>query len=146
MKCYCASTRQVARLLTRHYTEHLRPAGLTPPQFELLGNLAARPGLSQSQFAGILNLDQTTLSRNLKSMIGQGWVKSTPSDKDSRAVIYAITSKGLATLRAAMPLWQNAQRGIETLLGPDQAAVWTVLDRLNKSLQDQEHSAPAGSE
>ncbi len=135
MKCFCAGTRQAARLLTRHYEEELRPADITPAQFELLGIISGRSSLSQSELAQALSLDQTTLSRNLKILIGREWVTRSVSPKDSRCVIYVISGKGKAVFRQALPLWQRAQASVEQALGSEREAVWSTLDRLISVLQ-----------
>ena len=72
MRCYCAATRQVARRLTRFYEAELRSVGMSATQFELMANLRGRPRVSQSELAVALDVDQTTLSRNLKLLVGLG--------------------------------------------------------------------------
>jgi len=130
MKCFCAGTRQVARLLTRYYEEELAAAGITPAQFELLATISGRPGLSQGELAEALSLDQTTLSRNLKPLLQQKWVNAGGSSEDRRRVVYTASRKGSAALRRAMPHWQRAQSRIETALGKETRAIWESLDRL----------------
>ena len=142
MKCFCASTRHAARLLTRHYEEQLRPADVTPAQFELLGMLSSRSNLSQSEIAQTLSLDQTTLSRNLKILIEREWVTRSASLQDSRRVVYMISEKGKAVFRQALPLWRRAQAGIEHTLGSEREAVWSTLNRLIGVLRQQEKTAP----
>jgi DNA-binding MarR family transcriptional regulator len=131
MKCLCASTRHAARLLTRRYEEALRPADLTPAQFELLGTMIARPKLPQSDLAEALSLDQTTLSRNLKILIGRGWVKRSAAENDQRQALYALTEKGRGMWRTALPCWENAQAEMRHSLGSDWEAVWSALEKLS---------------
>ena len=133
MNCFCASARQVARLLTRFYTEELGPAGITPAQFELLGLISHRPGLSQVEIAEKLSLDQTTLSRNLKPMIARRWIKRGTSHEDSRSAVYALSDKGAGIFRDAYPLWRRAQARIERFLGSEGEIVHLTLERLKKA-------------
>ena len=130
MKCFCARTRHAARLLTRHYEEELRHVHVTPTQFELLGTVLGRPNLSQAEIAQALSLDQTTLSRNLKILIGRNWVTQGGSPEDSRRVVYTISQKGKDVFGEALPLWQRAQDSIEQTLGSERERVWSTLDRL----------------
>ena len=134
MKCLCASTRHAARLLTRCYEEELRQANLTPAQFELLGNLYARPGLPQSELAEALCLDQTTLSRNLKILIDRKWVERGASDKDRRQAIYTLGEDGRKALLNAFPYWQRAQERMQKSLGSDWETVWSTLERLTQAV------------
>jgi len=135
MNCFCARTRLLSRLLTRHYAEHLKPAGVTPTQFELLSRLSAVEGASQSEIVKAMDLDQTTLSRNIKSMIENGWVTRTTGSKDGRVAMYRITAAGRAKLKRAYPEWKRAQSAIERSLGGEPEAVWAAFDRLKGSLE-----------
>ena len=130
MKCLCASTRHAARLLTRRYEEALRPANFTPAQFELLGIMSARPGLSQSELAKALSLDQTTLSRNLAVLIDRKWIKKSASKADRRLAVYAVSEEGRTAWQQALPYWKQAQAHMQELLGDDWEKVWTAIDRV----------------
>ena len=134
MKCLCAGTRHAARLLTRYYEGQLRPVNLSPAQFELLGTLSARPGLSQSDLAEALSLDQTTLSRNLKVLIGRRWIKRGASAEDRRQVIYTLTEEGRKGWRDALPHWSRAQAHMQEKLGSDWQTVWSALQRLTNAV------------
>ena len=140
MNCFCARTRLLARLLTRHYTEHLKLAGVTPTQFELLGRLSATETAGQSEIVKTMDLDQTTLSRNMKSMIENGWVRRTAGRKDSRVALYSITPAGKTKLKRAYPEWKRAQSAIERALGSEARAVWAMFERLKGVLETEESS------
>ncbi len=132
--CLCARTRRTARRLTLLYEESLRPARLTPSQFELMGELEGRPGLTQSELAMRLVLDQTTLSRNLRLLIERRWIAAIPSANDRRKITYTPTSEGKSTWRKALPLWQAAQQRMEERLGENLTAALSSLDRLAEPL------------
>lgn len=130
MNCLCAGTRHAARLLTRYYEEELRPAKLTPAQFELLGTISARPDAPQSDLARDLSLDQTTLSRNLKVLISRKWVKQSTCVKDRRQVTCTLTAEGRKAWDRALPYWQRAQAHMQQNLGSEWPAIWSTLERL----------------
>src|ERR1700733_4164521 len=65
IRCACAAIRHASRLITQIYEEELREH-LATPQFQLLSVLHALPGCNQTTLARRLDLDKTTLSRNLK--------------------------------------------------------------------------------
>jgi DNA-binding MarR family transcriptional regulator len=131
MNCLCLNTRHAARSLTRLDEEHLRPCGLTPPQFGLLSMLASTPGLSQQELAERLDVDQTTLSRNLRVMIANKWVARKRSREDRRLSCYAVTVAGLEARRAAEPHWKRAQDQMRETLGADWETAFAVLRRLS---------------
>jgi DNA-binding MarR family transcriptional regulator len=134
MKCLCSTTRRAARLLTVYYEDALRPANLTPSQFELLATLSARPDLAQTAIAEAIAVDQTTLSRNLKLLIGRKWVRRAASSADRRQSVYSLTPAGRRIWREALPSWRHAQDQIRESLGSDWLNVWATLERLTNSM------------
>lgn len=131
MDCLCLNTRRAARTLTRLYEEHLHPCNLTPAQFGLLSVLAARPNLSQLDLAETVDLDQTTLSRNLQLLIDRKWIKREPSKEDRRQTLYAITLAGLKLRAEALPHWNRAQQQMRKRLGDDWETAFSILQRLS---------------
>lgn len=128
--CLCAATRRASRSLTRHYEEALRPCGLTPSQFELLGNLAGRGPSAQSDLIAAVAADQTTVSRTLKGMRSQGWISTESSRDDGRLAVYGITDAGRAKFEEAFPAWRRAQEQLERRLGDALPQVWAAIEAL----------------
>jgi DNA-binding MarR family transcriptional regulator len=116
------------------YEAELRGAGMNPAQFELMSYLQARPGVGQAVLAEAMDVDQTTLSRNMKVLAGQGWVTVSAGVKDRRVSTYALRDAGEAALQAAMPLWERAKAKVAGSLG-DEAAVWRVLGELGSAAE-----------
>jgi DNA-binding MarR family transcriptional regulator len=135
MRCYCAATRQVARRLTRFYEAELRSVGMSATQFELMANLRGRPGVSQSELAAAMDVDQTTLSRNLKLLVGLEWVSVGTSATDGRRSEYALSAEGVLAFRRAVPCWERAMARIEEGLGGKASGVWGVLERLGAAAE-----------
>jgi DNA-binding MarR family transcriptional regulator len=135
MRCYCAATRRVARRLTRFYEAELRSVGMSATQFELMANLRGRPGVSQSELAAAMDVDQTTLSRNLKLLVGWGWVSVGASATDGRRSEYALSAEGLRAFGRAVPCWERAMERIEEGLGAKAGSVWGVLERLGAAAE-----------
>jgi DNA-binding MarR family transcriptional regulator len=135
MRCYCASTRQVARRLTRFYEAELRDTRVSPTQFELMSNLQGRPGASQSELATAMDVDQTTLSRNLKLLITEKWVTVTPSKSDARRGEYRLSTEGRKALRKAQPHWERATKLVQERLGETALETLGVLDKLGTAAQ-----------
>ena len=113
--CTCARLRKLTRRLTRIYDAHLAAKGIKVTQYSLLAN-AARGERTLSEFATELDMDRSTLSRNLAPLAAQGWVRmSVGADPRSRSV--SVTAAGRRKLKAALPLWRKAQCEIEAMLG-----------------------------
>ena len=118
--CTCARLRKLTRRLTRIYDAHLAAAGIKVTQYSLLAN-AVRGERTLSEFATELDMDRSTLSRNLAPLAAQGWVSiSVGSDPRSRSV--SVTATGRRKLKAALPLWRKAQCETEAILGPSGVA------------------------
>lgn len=109
--CTCFAVRRAARVITQHYDRHLRPTGLGATQFTLLTVLALAGPLPLSRAATRLGTERTTLTRNLRPLVARGLVTKEPGE-DRRVQILAITPKGIAAARAALPRWREAQRSI----------------------------------
>ena len=113
--CTCARLRKLTRRLTRIYDAHLAAQAIKVTQYSLLAN-AARGERTLSEFAIELEMDRSTLSRNLAPLAAQGWVElSVGADTRSRCI--SVTAAGRRKLKAALPLWRKAQCEIESLLG-----------------------------
>jgi DNA-binding MarR family transcriptional regulator len=114
--CSCFAARRTARTITRHYEQVLKPTGLTVTQFGLLAMLSLGGPQPLSRFAGLLGVERTTLTRNLRPLQDRGWVTDYATD-DRRVRLLAITKPGAAAARAALPYWREAQKSIARRLG-----------------------------
>ncbi len=99
-------------------------------QFKLLGAVAAHDAIALSPLAEHLDLDPTTLARNLQPLVRDGLVVISPG-KDRRTRLVRITQRGREALDTALPLWENAQAWIIGQLGEERWRAmlgdWTSL-------------------
>lgn len=107
--CTCANLRRATRVVTQAYDAALRPVGLRATQFTMLSVLVKQGQMRQSDFAEILGMDGTTLTRNLQPLLKSEWVQIDRED-DQRVRLISITKQGLDIVELASPLW----RGIQT--------------------------------
>ncbi len=126
--CTCAMLRRTARRVTRLYDRALRPAGLRLTQFSVLANLARTGGLSITELAERLEMERTTLTRNLRPLVHAGWViVATGKDRRQRSV--GLTQAGREVYDKARPLWQACERHLRDTVGQDDAlALHRLLD------------------
>jgi DNA-binding MarR family transcriptional regulator len=115
--CACFNLRKASRVITQHFDEILKPSGLLVTQFTILAAVAMSKSATINELAEMLVMDRTTLTRNLKPLEREGWIKSEPG-QDQRTRIVALTANGEAVLAKALPLWKQAQRIVEKTLGP----------------------------
>jgi DNA-binding MarR family transcriptional regulator len=127
-ECIAVRLRILNRVVTNIYDAALRPVGLKVSQLNIL-IVAAKLGLARpAKVCEILQLDASTLSRNVERMRAAGWLEIVPGD-DGRAQPFRLTSRGKRIIEKAVPAWQMAQRRACELLGDEGIA---SLDRAVK--------------
>jgi DNA-binding MarR family transcriptional regulator len=117
-RCACANIRRTDRVITQFYDEMLAPSGLNAPQFGLLATLAEAAPVTIHRLAEIMDIDRTTLTRNLEVLAKQHLVRNEEGE-DRRMRLVQLSQEGEQALRRAWPLWQEAQARIERALGRD---------------------------
>jgi DNA-binding MarR family transcriptional regulator len=85
----------------------------------MLSVLAKRGQIRQSEFAGILGMDGTTLTRNLQPLLKNEWIRI-DREEDQRVRLISITKPGRQVLDQAVPLWRQVQSQFVTGLGDEQ--------------------------
>jgi DNA-binding MarR family transcriptional regulator len=126
--CIAVRLRLLNRVVTNLYDDALRPLGLKVSQLNIL-IVAAKLGLARpAQVCDILQLDTSTLSRNVERMRAHGWLEVVP-EEDARAQPFRLTAKGKRLIEKAVPAWKEAQRQAADLLGEEGIA---LLDKAAK--------------
>ena len=115
-ECVATRLRMANRVTTKVYDDALRPHGLKVTQMAMLVVAEDRGLIRQSQVGAELQLDDSTLSRNLERMRANGWLEGVPGE-DSRVHSYRLTAAGRALLERAIPAWRGAQERAKGLLG-----------------------------
>ena len=121
--CTCASLRKAARVVTQAYDAALKPAGLKATQFTILATLSRSGDQPLTKLADTLVMDRTTLTRNLKPLIAQGWIFIARED-DQRVKPVGLTEKGRSVFKSALPLWRKVQTDTADGLG---LSTWVSL-------------------
>ena len=133
--CSCLRLRKASRRVSQIYDQYLHPHGLTNTQYGLLAHLNRLDGVSIGALAGRLIMDPTTLTRNLRPLERQELIRLAPDPRDRRSRRLHLTDRGRAAFTAAMPAWKEAQRHIETALGPlATPALHAALDHMLERL------------
>jgi DNA-binding MarR family transcriptional regulator len=121
-ECVAVRLRMLNRVITNIYDDALRSLGLKVSQLNLL-TATARLGLARpAQVCDILQLDASTLSRNVKPLQAHGWLEVVP-EEDARAQPFRLTPQGKRLIEKAVPAWEEAQRRAAELLGGEGIAL-----------------------
>ncbi len=133
--CVATRVRQLSRIVTRVYDDAMRPLGITASQYTLLAQLAARDAITAVEIGHELDIEKSTLSRNLKRLLALGHINmDPPAGRRGRGL--HLTAKGQAVLKDAFPVWQDAQKRTVSAMGAESR---NMLDSL---LHEAEKLAP----
>src|SRR5215469_8796538 len=128
--CIAVRLRLLNRVITNFYDDALRPLGLKVSQLNILV-VTARLGLARpAQVCDILQLDASTLSRNVKPLQAHGWLEVVP-EEDARSQPFRLTPQGKRLIEKAIPAWEKAQQQASELLGSEGVA---LLDKATKKV------------
>ena len=124
--CLATRVRQLSRIITRVYDDAMRPIGITASQYTLLAQLASRDSITAVEIGHVLDIEKSTLSRNLKRLLALGHIiMDPPAGRRGRGL--HLTAKGQAVLKEAFPIWQDAQKRAVSVMGAESR---NVLDSL----------------
>jgi DNA-binding MarR family transcriptional regulator len=125
--------RRTERLVTRYYDTYLARSGVTAVQLPILAAVATLDAPTFRTLSAELELDRTTLSRNLALLQRDGLLAVGPSSGPKAGPI-SLTAKGRRSLERAYPLWNEAHRTLEEALpGSSAATGLRFLKRLRRA-------------
>src|SRR5947209_17318232 len=106
--CIAVRLRLLNRVVTNLYDDALRPLGLKVSQLNILIVTAKLGQARPSQVCDILQLDASTLSRNVERMQAppHHWLEVVPDD-DARAQPFQLTPQGRRLIEKAIPAWEE---------------------------------------
>jgi DNA-binding MarR family transcriptional regulator len=130
--CVAVRLRKLNRAVTNLYDDALRPLGLRVSQLNILIVTARLGVVRPSEICDLLELDASTVSRNVERMRANGWMEVVP-DEDARAQPLRLTANGKRLIESAFPAWKAAQAQASKLLGDQGLA---LLEKAIKKLHD----------
>ena len=148
--CTYFKLRQLLRSVSRLYDAEIGQAGLKGTQFSLLGYVLALGPVNPGELAERMGLDGSTLTRNLRLLQEQGWVRQGPG-ANARERRVEITPEGQAKHAEARVHWKRAQQllalvvsadpnSLNQVLEPGEVAhLHAAMDRAQALLHDREH-------
>jgi DNA-binding MarR family transcriptional regulator len=114
--CLAVRVRLISRTLTSVYDGALDGHGLTIAQVNLLAALGKVGPCAPATLGEVLQLERSTVSRNLTVLLRHGWIEAVSSDaKGIREV--ALTAAGRSKIESVLPDWRQAQEQASRILG-----------------------------
>jgi DNA-binding MarR family transcriptional regulator len=126
--CTHLKLRQANRRVTRHYEAHLALTGLKITQYSLLSYVVKLGPLPAGELATQMQMDASTLSRNLQPLLQLGLVTASVGS-DARCRVIDATPQGRVQRAIAQKAWKSAQQSLNRRLGAARvAALHALLD------------------
>ncbi len=126
--CTNLKLRQLARMVTRHYDHYLAAVGLKNTQYALLSHVLKLGPIRPSDLARRMQMDASTLTRNLQPMAAQGWL-TIGKGEDARSRLISATHEGQEIRAKGQKAWKEAQLALNGLLGVERVfALHELLD------------------
>ena len=116
MGCSRFKLRQLTRRVSQHFDHLVGSAGLKTTQYSLLSHIARLGPVRPGELAAAMEMDASTLTRNLQPLLKQGWIEVGPGD-DGRSRLVRVTEAGRAKRAEAQREWKRAQLAFNEQIG-----------------------------
>jgi DNA-binding MarR family transcriptional regulator len=119
--CTAFKLRQLSRRVSQHFDRVVGACGLKTTQYSLLSHIVRLGPIRPGELAAQMDMDASTLTRNLQPLVAQGWVVVGPGD-DGRSRFVTITDAGRDKRTEAQRDWKRAQLALNDRLGEAKVA------------------------
>ncbi len=119
--CAGWNSRLAARRITQYLDREIAGSGMTAAQLGLMALIAVIEDDTLGALAQRAGLEQSTLSRNLRTLESGGLIEIAVVETDQRRRSVWLTETGARRLEAAIPIWRRAHARLAKLLTPDLA-------------------------
>jgi DNA-binding MarR family transcriptional regulator len=116
--CAGWNSRLAARRITLFLDRELAGVGMTVSQLGLMAQIATLADDTMGELANRTGLEQSTLSRNLRTLEAQGLIEIAVVEADLRRRAVWLTEAGARRLEAAIPIWRRAHARLAECISP----------------------------
>jgi len=126
--CSSFKLRQLSRRVSQHFDHIVGEAGLKTTQYSLLSHVQRLEPVRPSDLAAAMEMDASTLTRNLQPLLRAGWLEVGPGE-DGRSRCITLTDAGREKRTEAQREWKRAQVAFNERVGADRVArLHTLID------------------
>jgi DNA-binding MarR family transcriptional regulator len=122
--CTNLQLRQLTRRVSQRYDVAMARAGLKTTQYSLLSYVVKLGPIRPADLAQAMEMEPSTLTRNLKPLITAGWVELAAGD-DGRSRSISATPDGRE--KRAQAHWKQAQLSLNQTLGVERVLALHAL-------------------
>ena len=124
------------RRVAQRYDAEVGQVGLKGTQYSLLSYVIKLGPIRPVDLVEAMNVDASTLSRNLKPLIAAGWLTQ-GAGADARSRLVRATDAGREKRVEAQRRWRVAQEGLNAALGPQRViALHALIDEAMRALDE----------
>ena len=132
--CTNLKLRQLMRRVAQRYDAEVGQVGLKGTQYSLLSYVIKLGPIRPVDLAAAMNVEASTLSRNLRPLIAAGWLTMGAAE-DARSRLVQATDAGREKRAEAQRRWRVAQEGVNAALGPERViALHALIDEAMAAL------------
>ena len=107
-QCACFNLRSMAREITNDYNNSLRLKNINSTQIPILAILNIYNQIETTKIAKMLNLEVSTLRRNISILMRKKLIKIVK--KDVNGNLLSLTREGFVRLKETLPVWRKLQK------------------------------------
>jgi len=112
-ECIGSKFRGISRKIDAIYRKHLEGTNITENQLSIMLALSKTGKIEQIEIGRILNLERSSMSRNLTRLIDQGFIHK--EGAVNRPLI-SLSKDGLQKVTSLMPSWERAMDEVTGML------------------------------
>ncbi|MEO8525115.1 MAG: MarR family winged helix-turn-helix transcriptional regulator [Caldimonas sp.] len=119
--CSSQKVRRLSRRISQHFDRVVAGSGLKTTQYSLLSHVVQLGPIRPGELARAMDLDASTLTRNLQLLVVAGWVVVGPGE-DDRSRMVSATDAGRVKRAEAQRAWKRAQLAFNERVGAEAVA------------------------
>ncbi len=132
----------VARLMRTMYDRRMAPLGLTRSQWWVLNHLYFHEGISQTEFAAVLDIEKATVGRLLDRLEAKGWVARKSDEHDKRTKRVYLTEQVQPTLQIMRDMAAvTRDEAVRSLNKTERKQLRNMLKRMRDDLSEVTNTA-----
>ncbi len=132
----------VARLMRTMYDRRMAPLGLTRSQWWVLNHLYFHEGISQTEFAAVLDIEKATVGRLLDRLEAKGWVSRKSDEHDKRTKRVYLTEQVQPTLQIMRDMAAvTRDEAVRSLNKTERKQLRNMLKRMRDDLSEMTSTA-----
>ena len=128
--------RSITANANQYIGKHIEEHGIKIGQFDYFLMISMRPGINQLELAKMKNVGKASVTKALKILETEGYIKRIPDENDRRNSLCYVTEKGEAVVYQFMMLKEETEKKLFKGFDDDEFEV--LLKSLNKLYKNSE--------